>query len=74
MGHTIHIDENAEPRAFKWHAGCHFWTNWNPIVGAFEGGVGHHLMDSYIAALNTHANKSDPSLPKQWVTEYAQVE
>mmetsp|Transcript_11109 Transcript_11109/g.27810 ORF Transcript_11109/g.27810 Transcript_11109/m.27810 type:complete len:365 (+) Transcript_11109:42-1136(+) len=74
VGHTIHIDENAEPRAFKWHAGCHFWTNWNPIVGVFEGGVGHHLMDSYIKALNTHANKSNPSSEKQWVTEYAQVE
>lgn len=73
MGHTIQIDEDAEPRAFKWHSGRSFWTNWNPIVGALQGGVGHHSMkDGYIAALNTHANSNKPSLEKQWVTGYTE--
>lgn len=71
VGHTIQIDEDAEPRAFKWHAGCSFWTNWNPIVGALRGGVGDHSMSKYVKALNTHANsRSKPAVEKQWVTEY----
>ena len=64
MGHTIQIDEAAEPHAFKWHAGCSFWTNWNPFFGLLLGGVGDHSMLGYLTALTSH------KLDKKWVAAY----
>ena len=76
MGHTIQIDGAAEPRAFKWHAGCSYWTNWNPFIGLLQGGVGDHSMESgYLAALNTHKHDGcKESCVKPWVTAYKVAE
>ena len=69
VGHTIQIDEAAEPHAFKWHAGCSYWTNWNPFSGLLQGGVSDHSMATgYMAALKSH--KHDGKGEKPWVTAY----
>jgi len=69
VGHTIQIDEAAEPHAFKWHAGCSYWTNWNPFFGLLQGGVSDHSMATgYMAALKSH--KHDGKGEKPWVTAY----
>ena len=76
VGHTIQIDEASEPRAFKWHAGRSYWTNWNPFFGLLLGGIGDHSMEfGYIRALNSHVNsRSDSTVAKPWLTEYTEQE
>tara|TARA_B110001469_G_scaffold118122_1_gene124608 strand:- start:273 stop:818 length:546 start_codon:yes stop_codon:yes gene_type:complete len=76
VGHTIQIDEASEPRAFKWHAGRSYWTNWNPFFGLLRGGIGDHSMEfGYIRALNSHVNsRSDSTVEKPWLTEYTEQE
>ena len=75
VGHTIQIGEAAEPHAFKWHASCSFWTNWNPFFGLLQGGVGDHSMIKYVAALNSHQHgcggcTCETTGEKSWVAAY----
>ena len=75
MGHTIQIDTEAEPHAFKWHASCSFWTNWNPFFGLLLGGVSDHSMLKYVAALKSHTHSGDDGKgEKPWVTAYKVAE
>ena len=75
VGHTIQIDEAAQPRAFNKHAGLSFWTNWNPLVGLLQGGLSDHFMTGYLDALNSHVNsRSGPTVEKPWLTEYTEQE